>query len=172
MKYYELLYIIPATENLEAVRARVHTIVEGQGMEVLRHEEAGRFKLSYSMRHIRQGVYHLMVFRGEPRSVFLIETALRLERNILRAMITASSETALKRPINLATFQEPVLEKSEAPRRRAPRQTFRRAPVSAPASAGTAAVKSEVEQPETVARPMSSDEIDQQIDKILEEKVL
>lgn len=178
MKYYELLYIIPATEDWEATSGHVESVVKAQEMEILRHEEAGRFRLAYPMRHVRQGVYRLMVFRGEPRGIFPIETALRLERNVLRAMITASNESALKRPVNLMTFQEPAMPRDARDEsvRRSSRPGLRRVPGRVPAMAATAVVAASpsavAEPPKILAKPMSSDEIDQEIDKILEEKVL
>lgn len=177
MQYYELLYIIPAAEDIEATKARVDEIIKGQEMEVLRHEEAGRFKLAYPMRHVRQGAYYLAAFKGEPTKVSGIEAGLRLEATVLRAMIARSSEVALERRITLAAFEQPVVDRGDR-RRTSPRRGMRR-----PASVGASTITRPT--PEAViataapqvpitpaAEKMSEEEIDQQIDKILEEKVL
>jgi small subunit ribosomal protein S6 len=177
MHYYELLYIIPAAEDIEATKARVDEIIKGQDMEVLRHEEAGRFRLAYPMRHVRQGVYYLAAFKGEPTQVASIEAGLRLEASVLRAMIARSSERALERRMTLAAFEQPVIDRSDR-RRTPPRRGVRR-----PASVGAPTVTRSAEEAVIVtaapqipvtpaAEKMSEAEIDQQIDKILEEKVL
>lgn len=174
MQYYELLYIIPAQEDVEVVKTRVGAILTGQGMEVLRHEEAGRFRLAYPMHHVRQGVYELALFRGDARKINVIESALRLERTVVRTMIARVSEAAKDRRIPLAVFEQPVLERSE--RRsfsgsRAPRR-FGTHVVAAPPARPAAPVAAPAPATAVVAKPMSEEEIEHEIDKILEEKVL
>lgn len=173
MQYYELLYIIPAQEDIEAVKAKVDGILTGQGMEVLRHEEAGRFRLAYPMHHVRQGVYELALFHGDPRKLNAIETALRLERTVVRTMIARVSEAAKDRRIPIAVFEQPVVERSETRRSFSGARPARRF-ATHPGTASVARSVVPVVTPSAApaAKPMSEEEIEQQIDKILEEKVL
>lgn len=174
MNYYELLYIIPAGEDIEAVKAKVDGILTGQGMEVLRHEEAGRFRLAYPMHHVRQGVYELAYFCGDSRKLNAIETALRLERTLVRTMIARVSEGAKDRRIPIAVFEQPVVERAERRSfggRPAPRR-FGSHASAAPAPRPAAPVATPTPTPAVATKPMSEEEIEQQIDKILDEKVL
>ena len=175
MQYYELLYIIPATEDIEGVKAKVETILTTQGMELVRHEEAGRFRLAYPMRHVRQGVYELALFRGDTRKITAVETALRLERTIIRAMIARIAEANKDRRIPIAVFEQPVLDRPEGRRNFASTRSPRRFS-TAPAAVASVKVALPDASPATAsvvtAKPMSEAEIDHEIDKILEEKVL
>lgn len=175
MQYYELLYIIPATEDIEGVKAKVDGILTGQGMEVLRHEEAGRFRLAYPMHHVRQGVYELALFRGDARKVNTIENALRLERAVVRTMIARVSEATKDRRIPIAVFEQPVVERTETRRSFSgarPARRFTTHSGSAPVARSVAPTALPVAAPAVATKPMSEEEIEQQIDKILEEKVL
>ncbi|MDP3985414.1 MAG: 30S ribosomal protein S6 [bacterium] len=157
MYHYELLAIIPAqfTESeAQGIEGRVSEALSAQGISVTKTESLGKIKFAYPVNHVRHGYYRRFVFSTEPETITTLEKPLRLIDGLLRFSIVRTSEGASKKDYQLTAYQEPIVDRDDM-RSRSPRQT---APVQRPAA--------------PAAAPMTEKEVDAQIDKILEEKVL
>ncbi|MBI4280650.1 30S ribosomal protein S6 [Candidatus Uhrbacteria bacterium] len=158
MQHYELLVIISASQTeseIQGVEERLKVLVTEQGAEILRAEVLGKVKLAYPLGNLRHALYYFLVFKSEPTLISSLRQALKLFDGIARFEIEKTTEASANRLYQLISYQEPVVdrdrEREERPR--APRMPVRAAPARA-------------------AKPMSEAEVNAQIEKILEEKVL
>ncbi len=157
MRYYELITIIPSRytdTEVEGILARVGELLRTHGAEVARIQNLGRVKLAYPVLGQRFATYIRIVFKGEARAVVALRQGLRLFGEIVRFTIIATEEAALHRSFQLVPYQEPIpaSERERDDRPRLPRAPHRPTPV--------------------VAKPITEAELEKQIDKIIEEKVL
>lgn len=91
MKQYELLTLVSATlseKELTAAQDAVRTLLEKNRASITKHQVLEKRKLSYSIRHESQGIYLLTHFDADPASIRSLDVALRLEKPVLRHMIT------------------------------------------------------------------------------------
>lgn len=117
---YELLYIVPAIyaeDELKNVIAKIEALIKEEGAEVVKSEVAGKLKFAYTIKRHAQGYYVLAYFNALGELLKKIDRALRLEKDVLRFMITV----AAKKPAAGGKIKEYVeIEPSE--RRFAPKQ--------------------------------------------------
>lgn len=161
MKYYELLSLVSGnlTETeVKAVEERISGLIKANQGEIVRSENAGKIKLAYPVGDLRYGFYLLTVFQAETNQINVIKRALKLSDDVVRAEIVETTGVAPRRPIQIVAYQEPVVD-HDRDREESRYRATRPAPVvSAPVV--------------VAAKPLSSEELEHQIDKILEEKVL
>lgn len=161
MKYYELMSLVPGTlteTEVEAAGERISGLIKTNLGEIVRTQNAGKIKLAYPIDEHRYGFYIITVFQAEPSQVKAVKKFLKLSDDVIRAEIVETTNITPRRPIQLVAYQEPVVDHDrdrEEPRYRSTR--------SAPVTPTVAA---------PVAKPISSEELERQIDKILDEKVL
>lgn len=163
MRYYELLAAIPAQltdTEIQAVSDRIAAVLATAGTEVLRVENLGKVKFAYPVKKLRHAVYVLTVFKAESKAIAVIQAALIRTDGVLRSVISETTEAALTRPVQLTSYQEPIVER-DRDRDDGRSRTGR--------SAGNAEV-TPVAVP--VGPTLSSEDVDKQIEKILDEKVL
>lgn len=163
VNYYELLVVIPTTQTDEEIVAavdRVAQILTESGAEIKRREEVGKFRLTYPIRHLHHGSYHLFVFITESGAVRQINDKLRLSSGVIRFEISRSTPTAVGKRYFITQYQEPLVDRGEREVIRPRIQRPRTAPVP---------IQSIIAP---TAEPLSTEEIDKQIDKILEEKII
>ncbi len=73
-------------EGVEAVKARIETIVsEGQG-EVQKWEVWGRRKLAYSIKKQSEAIYLLLHLKGGPDVIGSLKRAMKMDEDFLRYM--------------------------------------------------------------------------------------
>lgn len=90
-KHYELLSILPGTLAESEVNPIVGTItdtISKSGAETITHEDLGKSRLSYPMKHIRYGYFHLFTFEAAPEMIPALQEKLGLMPNLLRALIS------------------------------------------------------------------------------------
>ena len=91
MRDYELLYIMPPDSEegqLEAVRSRIRSVIEGQGGSVEKVDVWGRRRMAYEINGHRDGHYTLIQFKMPPAGRTELEHTLRLTEGIMRHLIT------------------------------------------------------------------------------------
>jgi small subunit ribosomal protein S6 len=90
MKNYELFCILPGTlaENeVQPILGQITKVItENNGIEIS-IESKGKSRLAYPMKHIRYGYFFLIYFQAESENVPKIQALLRLNRELLRAVI-------------------------------------------------------------------------------------
>ncbi len=160
MSRYELLYIIPATyaeTELQPVIDAITKALTGLGVTISRNEMVGKIKLTYPVDHVRYGFYVLVDMDIDATKLSELNDVLRLHNDVLRHSLM------LKDPKAKPVFKLSAMEEidREAPRRgeSAERATRERQSAAAPKAADK---KVEV----------NMDEVEKNIDKILEGKIV
>ncbi|WKZ28686.1 MAG: 30S ribosomal protein S6 [Patescibacteria group bacterium] len=160
MSRYELLYIIPATyaeTELQPVIDAITKALTGLGVTISRNEMVGKIKLTYPVDHVRYGYYVLVDMDLEAPKVAALNELMRLHTDVLRHSLM------LKDPKAKPVFKLNAMEEidREAPRRSdsAERATRERQGAAAPKAA-----EKKVE--------VNMDEVEKNIDKILEGKIV
>lgn len=166
MRYYELLCLFSAQqtdEDIVALVERVRGIVTGVGGEIAREVELGKYRLTYPIGKTRHASYRLFVFKSESANVKIMEEKLRLTPDVVRCEISKATEAALTRRYAITQYEEPLTERGERERddMRYRQRRDTRPPVVAAHSVVAPAVA-----------PLSTEELEKQIDKILDEKIL
>ncbi len=105
---YELLYIVPAPlteKNLPDVSKKVKKLIESFGGKIVKEENLGNKKLSYSIKKAYRGFYLLINFEMEAKKLKEFNQNLKLMPEILRHLIIKAIE---KRPARIA--KKPLLD--------------------------------------------------------------
>lgn len=92
MKHYELLTVLPGTLSETEVPERIKqvtTLLSENGATEVTVEDMGKSRMAYPMKHIRYGYYHKMQFQAEPEQLPTLHNKLRLQSEMLRAIITS-----------------------------------------------------------------------------------
>lgn len=90
MKHYELLCILPGTlteEEVSPVLQKVKEIITSQGGSEIETEDQGKNRLTYPMKHIRYGYFHLVRFQSEPESIIAMQKKFGMIDELLRALV-------------------------------------------------------------------------------------
>jgi small subunit ribosomal protein S6 len=93
---YEVTYILrPSLEETEADE-RANAVAEGvktRGGEVLGDlEKMGKRRLAYEIDDVREGYYVVMKFRSDPDGAKELERQMRLNENVLRALVIRADD--------------------------------------------------------------------------------
>jgi small subunit ribosomal protein S6 len=93
---YEVTYILrPSLEETEADE-RANAVAEGvktRGGEVLGElEKMGKRRLAYEIDDVREGYYVVMKFRADPDGAKELERQMRLNENVLRALVIRADD--------------------------------------------------------------------------------
>lgn len=167
MNQYELFYIVPTVYTdveIAAIQAEIITLLEAVGAKILRHENLGKIRLAYPIKSQHHGSYVLVHFDAEPSVLSELNRKLGLTDSILRHTLLARAPGALEKKFELTSYVAPLTEEAKkdresTPRRAPAKQVFHNAPTA------------QAVAPVAVARevaPMSMEELDQKLDKILE----
>jgi small subunit ribosomal protein S6 len=114
MKQYELLIVLPGTMEeamVQTMMTNVKNIVTKHGAENVVMHDRGKSRLAYPIRHIRYGYFHIVRFNAEGEATQLMQKEFALEREILRALITAYD------PKDRDATQKKLNRKEEGPMR-------------------------------------------------------
>jgi small subunit ribosomal protein S6 len=110
MATHELMVVIDgqrADEEIEALLAKIESLITGAGAEITHRDDWGRRRLAFAIKGKVDGFYALRVFTHAGRGDALmqeIERTARLEEAILRHLLTRLPRT--KRPIPIVTKPE------------------------------------------------------------------
>lgn len=122
MQKYELLLVLPGTldEQEVAVRSGEIAALVGEYGANATVTNLGKNRLAYPIKQIRYGYFYTLVFEAEAEKVSALQKKLRLNREVLRAMIThfnaAVSPTQRFNEPMLSTFAAPSPAIAAAPR--------------------------------------------------------
>ncbi len=91
MTDYEVTYIVRPTLEDPEVEARIEALAESlrrSGGELVGEiERLGRRRLAYEIASFREGYYVVMKFRSEPAQAQELERQLRLNEDVVRALL-------------------------------------------------------------------------------------
>lgn len=163
MNKYELLYIVPAQytdEEVTGVQKTVAQILEKSGAVISRDELLGKIKLAYPIKKVRHGTYVLVQFQAEAEAMSEMDRTLRLSDEVLRHLITHMPPGAEAKVYELTEYVAPLSEEARA------QKSERKAPAKEEETPVVKAEASKEEKPK-----LSMEELDQKLDKILEEDI-
>ncbi len=88
MKQYETMVIIDAMISDEAIASEVQAISDkiSQAGEVIRRDDWGKRKMAYQIKKKTHGYYVIFYYKAEVAVINALETAFKLNDNILRWM--------------------------------------------------------------------------------------
>ncbi len=98
MNDYEVTYILrPNFEEAEvdSRAAAIGEIIKNQGGEVVNIEKLGRKRLAYEIADLREGNYVAMQFRSTGPASIELERLLKLDEDVIRALVIALDKKAL-----------------------------------------------------------------------------
>ncbi len=153
---YETLYIIPSRisdTDIERVQKRVEEIVIAAGAKVEQHEVLQKIKLAYPIKGEQHGTYALLYTESPAEALSKIDSAFKLEGDILRAITVKREEGIPKHRFQLSSYQPPITPEGKRPEKRRVEQT----------------------RPRPAAKPdekLSMEELDKKLDEILESDVV
>jgi len=96
---YEVTYILRPTLEENEVEARSGTIAElvrGGGGEIVNIDRMGKRRLAYEIADVREGSYVSMRFRSDAATAKELERQLRLNEEVLRALLIRLEEHELQ----------------------------------------------------------------------------
>ncbi len=160
MSRYELLYIIPATyaeTELQPVIDAITKALTGLGATISRNEMVGKIKLTYPVNHVRYGYYVLVDMDLEGSKIPALNDLMRLHNDVLRHSLMVKDPKA--KPVFKLNAMEEI--DREAPRRG---ESADRATRDRQAAVAPKPVEKKVE--------VNMDEVEKNIDKILEGKIV
>lgn len=123
---YECMFLLDTTKvagDVQATAKQLHTILEKHKAEVLASRPWDERRLSYPIGGQKKGLYYLIYFRGESRSLPEIEHDVKLNEAVLRSLVIKIhpklEETMLtlardERALALQAAAEEVAEGDEA----------------------------------------------------------
>lgn len=98
MNEYEVTYILrPNLEeaDVDTRSAAIGEIIKGQGGEVVEIEKLGKKRLAYEIADLREGNYVVMRFRSTGAASKELERLLKLDEEVLRALVIHLDKHAL-----------------------------------------------------------------------------
>ncbi len=147
MRQYELMYIIPAKleeEEKKSIMEKVSKMLTDHKAAIQDHEVWLTRKLSYPIKHIRQGVFVLAHFTMDPENVPALNLELQRDGDILRHIIIHYKSEIIKTKPQISQVKQ--------------------APKTQPAD-------KEKDKEEVVTSDVKLEDLDKKIEEILEEKI-
>ncbi|HEY1977383.1 MAG TPA: 30S ribosomal protein S6 [Candidatus Baltobacteraceae bacterium] len=111
MTDYEVTYILrPGLEEAE-VETRANAVAEtlkGQGGEIVSIEKMGRKRLAYEIDDVREGNYVVMQFKSTAEASKELERQLKLQEDVLRALVVRLDKRMLAHMAAVALATPPI----------------------------------------------------------------
>lgn len=98
MRSYELMFILKPELDEDAVNASIEKytgIINNQGGVIESVDKWGKRRLAYEINKIREGIYVLVHFKGQPGAAQETERVLKLSDEVIRHMMIRKDETAV-----------------------------------------------------------------------------
>jgi len=114
---YEVTYILrPNLEeaDVDARSTAIGEIIKGQGGEVVAIEKLGKKRLAYEINDLREGNYVVMQFRSTGDASKELERQLKLQEDVLRALVIHLDKHALAAMAQAAQAAPPQAAHAQA----------------------------------------------------------
>ena len=94
MRKYEVIFIMkPAEEDsINATVAKFENLINTHGGNVEKIDRWGKRRLAYEVKDHSEGIYTLIYFTAEPKTVFELERVMKISDDILRHMVVKEDE--------------------------------------------------------------------------------
>ncbi len=116
MNDYEVTYILRPSLEETAVDERatqIGEIIKSQGGEVVAIEKLGKKRLAYEIDDLREGTYVVMQFKSTGDASKELERQLKLQEDVLRALVIHLDKRALAHMAAVAAAPPPQATHSE-----------------------------------------------------------
>lgn len=119
MRNYEAVVIVRSNlndEKIEALTKRFEKKIVDNGGEFIKFEKMGHRRLPYRFQQYRSdkdGIYLLIKFKGEGKSVFALRNDFRIQEDIIRHLIAKIPEEQIALIENIETTTEETSEIKE-----------------------------------------------------------
>ena len=152
MKKYELLLNLPGTLNdkeVEEELQKVLALIKDYGQEG-KVDNMGKTRLAYPVKQIRYGYFYTIIFQAEEEKMQELNNKLRLNKGLLRAMISKYDEKVkvVKKVSSVPQIRDKVETKPDP----------------------TPVIKKEEKKPAPVK--IDLEDIDKKLDEILDDKMI
>lgn len=107
---YEVTYILkPSFEeaDVDARAAQIGEIVKNNGGEVVATEKLGKKRLAYEINDLREGNYVVMQFRSTGEASKELERLLKLDEDVMRALVLRLEKHTLEAMAHAAANPPP-----------------------------------------------------------------
>ncbi|HTV93264.1 MAG TPA: 30S ribosomal protein S6 [Verrucomicrobiae bacterium] len=118
MNDYEVTYILrPNLEeaDVDARATAIGEIIKNQGGTVVNIEKLGRKRLAYEIADLREGNYVAMQFRSSGEASRELERLLKLQEDVLRALVIHLDKKALAAMAHAAANPPPPMPSGPVP---------------------------------------------------------
>ena len=132
------------------MKEQVTALVQKYSESIVRDELVAKLKFAYPIAHVRYGHYVYVLFEAETKQIKELDEELRHSHDVLRHTICKAKPGAEQTPVVLTEYEMPDVFAKRRPIRKK----------SMPSAA-----------PMKEARPMTEKELDETIDKILEDDI-
>lgn len=94
MNTYEVMYIVKPIDDeaLEALVTKFDNLINGNGGTVEKTDRWGKWRLAYEIKDFLEGVYVLVTFNAEAKTVKELDRVMKISDDILRHMIIRKGE--------------------------------------------------------------------------------
>jgi len=113
---YEVTYILrPSLEeaDVETRSNEIGEIIKSQGGEVVGIDKLGKKRLAYEINDLREGNYVVMQFRSTGDASKELERQMKLNEDVLRALVISLDKKALAHMAAMVAGLPPVREERE-----------------------------------------------------------
>ncbi len=156
MPRYELMYILASSvsdDQVPSTTAAVEQFVADFGGQDIAHEQLGKKKLAYQIGKTRNGHYGVIKFSTEGKNIAALDAKIRTQKaTIIRHLIINIDE-------HLERLEKDRIAQSKIKRQIPVEETTETAPAAKPVAEKKTAV------------PVSNEQLDQEIEKALNEDV-
>ena len=94
MREYEVMYIVKPVEEeaFEALVAKFDNLITANGGTVEKTDRWGKKRLAYEIKDFVDGIYVLVTFQGDGKTVKELDRVMKITDEILRHMIIKKGE--------------------------------------------------------------------------------
>jgi small subunit ribosomal protein S6 len=114
---YETIFILRPTLNDQEISEAIESyrdLLVREGAEMYRHEDLGKKKLAYEIRHFQNGHYAIFQYRAKPSAVNELERTFKISEDLLR-YLTVKIDSAPEPEPEVVPEAEPEAEVAAAP---------------------------------------------------------
>lgn len=95
MRSYELMLIARPELDEEASKALVEkakSVITAQGGTIEKEDSWGKRRLAYEIKRFKEGIYTVLIFKGEPAAEQELERVLKLSDDVVRHLVVRLDE--------------------------------------------------------------------------------
>jgi small subunit ribosomal protein S6 len=90
LRNYEIMLIVNPEQDEEAFKATVDKVsgwVTANAGEVVKADLWGRRRMAYSIKGVREGLYAVLTFKADPKTLVPVEHNLKLAEEVIRYLV-------------------------------------------------------------------------------------